>query len=222
MSKRIIGLALAVVSAALLALPPLASAETLHIDQITTFSVSGSGGTLTSTEGGSVTCTKTSGKGSFSTSTVGTASLVFTGCTGPFGFACTTGTEPSGTITAHNSFDLITVSSGKPGVLLTPASSNEPTAGKGKQFTEFSCLGISIKVFGTGSIGTLSTSVCSAASTTSTLTFASTATSGHQEDITYTGGTFDLLSTITAKHPTSSLDGNATLTYPGARIATCT
>src|SRR6476620_1636092 len=220
MSKRMMVFVMAVVSAALFALPAGAAAQSWHIDQTTSFSVTGSGGTLTSTEGSSLTCTSTTGTGTFSTTTGGNISMTFHGCTGPFGFACTSAGQSSGTITTTSSFDGIMVSSGKPGILLTPTGSTEPTPGQ-KLYKEFSCLGISIKIFGKGAIGTLSTSFCSAASTTATLTFTSTAQPGHQEDKTWTGTTYDLQSNITASHPTFSTDGTTTLTFPAARKATC-
>jgi len=66
------------------------------------------------------------------------------------------------------SVELITVNSAKPGILLTPDSAVKPTETSSDaslksllQFSEFSCLGISVKVFGNGLIGTLSSSVCS-------------------------------------------------------------
>jgi hypothetical protein len=227
MSKKMMVLALAVVSAALFALPAVASAQSWHLDSTTSFSVTGSGGKLTSTEGGSVECSETKGSGTFTSTTGGSVSLVFHKCTGPFGFACTTAGQTSGTITAAATFDAIMVVSSasekKPGVLLTPTGASEPTAGEGKQFNEFSCLGISIKVFGKGVIGTITAPACGVASSTATLSFTSVeGKSGHQTHSTYTGNQFLLRSTITASHPNSSLDGTGTLTFPAARTMTCT
>jgi len=224
MSKKTILLALAAVSAAMLALPALASAQSWHLDSTTSFSVSGSGGTATFTEGGSVSCSSTTGSGTFSTTTAGSVSLTLHGCTGPFGFACTSPGQSSGTITTSASFDGIMVTSSasekKAGVLFTPTQSAEPTPGL-KQFVEISCLGISIKMFGKGMIGTISSPACGVASSTVTVVFSSSST-GHQEDKTYTGTTFDLQGTITESHPTYSLDATATITNANTRTRTCT
>jgi hypothetical protein len=219
MSKKMMVLALAVASAALFALPAVASAQSWHLSQTTTFSVTGGQGKLTATDGTSVTCSSTTGSGSFSTTTAGTVSLVFHGCTG-FGFACTTAGQPSGTITVANSFNGIMVSTNNPGVLLTPDSlSSTETLGK-KFITEFSCLGISTKVYGNGVIGTIHSPVpaCGATASTWGLNFESSM-SGHQKDQVWTGTSYDLISN---SHSTSSLDGTATLHFPAARTLTCT
>src|SRR6476620_8493558 len=221
MRRKTFLLALAAVSAAM---PALVSAQSWHLDNTTSFSVTGSGGNLTSTEGASISCTSTTGSGAFSTTTSGSVSLVLHGCTGPFGFACTSAGQSSGTVTLVTSFDGIMVTSSasekKAGVLFTPTTSVEPTPGL-KQFVEISCLGISIKMFGKGMIGTISSPACGVASSTVTVVFSSSST-GHQEDKTYTGTTFDLQGTITESHPTYSLDATATITNANTRTRTCT
>jgi|SRR6476620_6928459 len=227
MSKKMMALALAVVSAALFALPAVASAQSWHLSQAVAFSVTGSGGTMTSTEGASIQCTSTTGAGTFSTTTSGSVSLIFHGCTGPFGFACTTTNQSSGTIVISTAFNGIMVTSSAstkdPGVVLTPTGSTEPTAGKGKQFTEFSCLGISVKVAGNGIIGTIHNPAvpCNATASTWGINFES-ASAGHQADKLWTGVTYDAYSTLTSSHPTASLDGTATLHFEAARTLTCT
>ncbi|HYQ79790.1 MAG TPA: hypothetical protein VEP91_11845 [Solirubrobacterales bacterium] len=218
MSKKMMVLALAVVSAALFALPAMASAETLHVSATTTFSITGSGGNLTSTEGPSISCTSTTGSGTFSTTTGGSTSLLFHGCTSVF-LPCTSAGQSSGTISAAGSFDLITVSQNSAGILLTPSSAEEVTGQK--VFSEFSCSGVTVHTFGPGVIGTLSSTICGASITTATASFASTS-AGHQTDKTYTGNTFDMSSDLTASHPTASLDGTATLNLAAARTVTCT
>jgi|SRR6476620_6593473 len=227
MSKKMMALGLAVACAALFALPAAASAQVWHLSETVGFTVTGSGGTMTTTEGASVQCTSTTGSGSFSTTTSGFLSLTFHGCTGPFGFACTTAGQSSGTIALSNSFNGImvtsTASTKDPGVLLTPTGSTEPTAGKGKQFTEFSCLGISVKVAGNGIIGTIHNPEppCGATASTWGVNFVS-ASAGHQADKVWTGVTYDAYSTVTASHPTASLDGTATLHFEAARTLNCT
>jgi hypothetical protein len=220
MSKKMMVLALAVASAALFALPAVASAQSWHLSATTSFSVTGAGGKLTSTDGTTFTCSSTTGSGSFSTTTAGTMSLVFHGCTG-FGFACTTPGQPSGTITLSVSFDAIMVSTNNPGVLLTPDSSSiTETLGK-KFLTEYSCLGISTKVYGNGVIGTIHSPVpaCGATATTWGLNFESSALAGHQKDKLWTGTEYDLISN---SHSTSSIDDTLTLHFPLARTLTCT
>jgi hypothetical protein len=110
MSKKMIVLALAAVSAALFAMPAVASAQSWHLDTTTTFSVSGAGGTLTSTAGLTITCAGTSGSGTFSTTTEGTVSLLFSGCKEAFSLPCTTAGQASGAVKLTARFDAIMVS----------------------------------------------------------------------------------------------------------------
>ncbi|HYQ79791.1 MAG TPA: hypothetical protein VEP91_11850 [Solirubrobacterales bacterium] len=219
MSKKMMVLALAVVGAAFFALPAMASAETAHVSAATSFSIASSTtGNLTSTEGGSISCTSTTGTGTFSTTTGGSASLILHGCSSVF-LPCTSAGQSSGTIAASASFDLITVSNGSAGILLTPIGPEEVTGQK--VFSEFSCSGFTVKTFGPGVIGTLSSTVCGSSTSTATLSFVSTS-AGHQSDKSLTGGTFDLSSDLTKSHPTASLDGTATLNLSAARTFICT
>lgn len=106
------------------------------------------------------------------------------------------------------------------GVLLTPDTSAEPTPGL-KEFNSFSCFGITIKVFGKGVIGTITSPACGVTSSTATVSLGSSSP-GIQADQTWTGSSFDLVSSITSSHPTTSLDGSATITFPSSRTMTCT
>jgi hypothetical protein len=223
MSKKMMALAFA--CAALFALPATASAQTAHLSATTTFSVTGSGGTLTSTSGTSINCTSTTGSGTFSTTTSGSVSLLFHGCNA-FGFPCTSPGHSSGTITTSNSFNGIMVSAGtstgKAGILLTPtgAGTLTPSLPSHKFVTEFSCIVQSVKVYGNGAIGTIEES-CGTSSSTFRLNFESSL-QGHQKDLTWTGTTYDMISNVSASHPTSSLDGTATIHFPAARQLHCT
>jgi hypothetical protein len=222
-------LALAVVSAALFALPAVASAQSWHISQTTAFSVTGAGGNLSTVSGTTVSCSSTTGSGSFSTTTEGSVSLIFHGClTGGF-FSCTTPGQSAGTITVSNKFDGIMVATNKPGVLLTPsgASSTEATpsdpVNKGKKLlTEFVCAGITTKVYGNGVIGTIHSPAnpCGATGTTWGLNFEKSA-HGQQKHKLWTGKEYDLI-TGAEGHPTSALEGTATLHFPASRTMTCT
>lgn len=224
MMKKTMVLALAVVSAALFSLPTVAAAQSWHLDQTTSFSVSGAGGTVTASAGVSFVCSGTSGSGAFSTTTEGTVTLLISGCHEAFSLPCTTAGQASGVIKLTAKFDAIMVKSSasekKPGILFTPDLSAEPTPGL-KEFNQFSCFGITVKVFGKGIIGTISAPACGAASSTATLSFASSA-AGVQADQTYTGSSFDLLSSLSSSHPTTSLDSTTTMTFPAARTMTCT
>jgi hypothetical protein len=223
MSKKMMLLALAVACAAVFALPAAASAQTAHLSATTSFSVAGSGGTLTSHSGSSVVCTGTTGSGTFSTTTSGSATLQFSGCTSS-GFSCSN-TGTAGQIKVTNSFNGIMVSAGtstgKAGILLTPTGSSTLTSASTKLFTEFTCLGfITISVYGNGVIGTIEES-CSTSSNTFKLIFESSETKGTQKDLEWTGVKYDLKNDQSG-HPTSSLDGTATMTLPAARQLHCT
>lgn len=222
MSKKMMVSALAVVSTALFALPAVASAQSWHLGSSTAnFTVTGSGGSFTSTAGGGISCTSTMGNGAFSTSTGGSVSLALSGCKGPLGVSCTSAGQATGVVVASMAFDAIMVATNKPGTLFTPVSSAEPTVGL-KTLWEMSCFGLAVKVFGKGLIATISAPACGVASSTSTLTFGSTAQTGHQEDKVWTGSSFDLTSTLTGSHPTFSLDASWTLTFFAPQTRTCT
>jgi hypothetical protein len=219
MGQKKMVLALAVVSAALFAMPAVASAQSWHLDQTSLFSVAGSGGTLTSTV--SITCSATTGSGNFSTTTEGTVTLLFSGCKEAFNLPCTTSGQASGVIKTTARFDAIMFSPLRPALLLTPDLSNEVTP-KLKEFNNFVCLGLTVRVFGAGVIGTITAPECGKASTNYTVVFASSS-AGEQADLLYTGTRFDLSSNISqTSHPTASLDGTATITFPAARTMTCT
>jgi hypothetical protein len=232
MNKKTMVLAMATACAALFALPAAASAQTAHLSVTTSFSVTGVGGKLTSTEGpGPVSCSSTTGSGTFSTTTSGSVSLLFHNCTFA-GFPCTSTGHSSGTITASHSFNLIMVSAGtstgKAGILLTPTGSivltSSPANISKKLTTEYTCsvLGLSqvIKVYSNGVIGTIE-ETCGTSSTTFRLVFESSSP-GHQKHLTWTGTTYDMISDITSSHPTASLDGTATMHLPAARQLHCT
>lgn len=219
MNKRIIVFAVSVLTTVMLALPIAASAQSWHLDQTTSFSVAGLGGTLTSSL--NVSCVETAGSGTFSTTTEGTVSIRFSKCKEAFGLPCTTAGQVNETIKMTAKFDAVMVSSTaekKPGVLLTPDTSTDITPGL-KEFGNFSCFGITVKVFGKGVIGTMSG--CGVANTEAIITF-SASSAGGQIDKTYTGNTFDLQTSISSSHPTAGLDGGVVATYPAARTMTCT
>jgi hypothetical protein len=222
MSKKMILLALAV--AALFALPSAASAEEIHFTNVTTFTGAGGAGSLSATNEPKVSCTATSASGQFNTgsSTTGTVTLDFTGCTAEFlGIKgnCNTSGAASGTISAKGTFHLITFvnskSEKKPAILVTPET------------TTLICAGFSrVDVTGNGIIGTITSPACGASSKTMEVKFE--ATGSTQNHIEYTGVKYDLQadtenaageisSTVTA-----GLQGTVTLTSATSGTLDCT
>jgi hypothetical protein len=72
----------------------------------------------------------------------------------------------------------------------------------------------------TGVIGTIH-QACGASASTFGLVFESSSP-GHQKHLTWTGTTYDLISNVSASHPTTSLDPTATMHFPAARQLLCT
>ncbi len=216
MSKKMMLLALTVVSAAFFALPAIASAQEIHLEPGNgeTFKVSGAGGELRAEGEPTVTCEGTTGSGSFDSgsSTTGKAALEFTGChvNVLFTIPChTTGAPANNTIVSSGDFHLITTSTAAPGILLTAVE------------TAIECSGIStIKVTGSV-IGTITSPKCGKSSTSVGLSF--TATGSTQNHLTYTGVNYDLQSrTGTAEERTAALVGSATNTTANAQTLNCT
>jgi hypothetical protein len=179
MSKKIILLALAAVSAVVFALPAMAMAEDspLHVVPKPEGSKKVDGvGTATLTGGfGSVECTANSGTASFTSTTSGSFEQTFTGCK-LAGASCTTSGQASGTITTQSlPFDLLTVAhtpangTTGPGILVTP------NAGTG-QFATFTCGFLGFTVKGNGLIGTITKPACGSSSTEATVEFSSSST----------------------------------------------
>ncbi|HEU4461211.1 MAG TPA: hypothetical protein VFR75_01335 [Solirubrobacterales bacterium] len=228
MSKKMMLLALSVVSAALFALPAIASATPAHISATENFTVSkGAAETaeLETTGGEKVQCHKgVTGSGSWHSTTTGTLTLEFHECTtaSPFGnLTCTTrttegGTSPetAGTIrTTHLEFHLITIAANSPGVLITPSAGTNHFAG-------FTCGGglVSRTVIGNGILGTITAPACGVASTTATLKFEQGATTGLQKHTTYTGVNYHLESN--GQKAVEVAEGK--LTFPAPKTITCT
>jgi hypothetical protein len=176
MSKKIMLLALAAVTAAMFALPAAAAADSLHITPAPSAgdkTIHGVGGaTLTTTDGTTVTCAGFKGTANFESGTTGTMQLTFGGdCTGPFGSTCTSNTpaESSGNIqTTVLPFHLVTLKGKLPGVLVTPSTDGA--------FAHFICGGfISVTVTGNGVLGTITSPSCEGESSTATVSFGQSA-----------------------------------------------
>jgi len=203
MSKKMMLLALSVVSAVLFALPAVASATPAHISATEPFTVAkglvSEKGILETTGGEKIECLKgVSGEGSWHSTTTGTLTLEFHECTAPtiFGnLTCTTrtsegGTNPesAGTIRTTNlEFHMIMIAANTPGVLITPDTATNV-------FAHFTCGGglVTKTVVGNGVIGTITSPACSTPSTTATLKFEQGATTGLQKHTTYTGVNYHL------------------------------
>lgn len=220
MIRRSILLALAAVSAATVALPALALAQSAHLDAKGSFIILG--GHMLSTGAGAtaVTCTAVGGSGSFDTPTTGTLRAVYHGCKNNLGFTCASTDEghltASQTITSTEMpFELIMYATNKPAILLTP---NAVSGG----FAHFTCIAPSIKVTwqGSGLIGTITKPKCGEKSTTMTINFERSG--GTQSHMLYTGTNYDLTFKVLANEATGAFSGETTINFPAARTLECT
>jgi hypothetical protein len=218
MSKKMKLLALAV--AALFALPSAASAQEIHFTNVTTFSGSGGVNLISAVNEPKISCTGTSASGSFNagSTTTGSVNLIRSGCTAEFlGIkgTCNTAGDSSGVITSSASFHLITISTGKPGILLTPVTSTT------------TCVGFArTELTGNGIIGTITSPACGASSKELKLSFE--AEGSTQKHIEYTGVKYDLLADTensageTTSTATAALSGSTTLQSATAGTLECT
>jgi hypothetical protein len=213
MSKKMMLLALAV--AAMFAIPSAASAQEIHINGMSSFTISGPGKSLLAETEPKLTCTSTGGSGSFNagSTTTGSFTLDFTGCTAEFfGIkgTCSTSGGASGTIANTGTFHLITFSS-KPAILMTT-----------NPFIMI-CAGF-LKTEVTGSfIGTITSPACAASSKEFGLSFKSSSSPVTQEDELYTGVNYDLRAkTEGASEATAGLVGTSTLKSTTAGLLECT
>jgi hypothetical protein len=231
MSKKIILLALAAISAAMFALPAVASAGEWSLDSASgkypvNFKLSSTGSTILTTDDGTglkVTCKSAGGSGiQESATTSKEVTLTFSECTeNLFSSKCTTSGQTAGTIkttdlTGHN-VKLEPSPSTLRGVLLTP---------KEGHFATFTCAGglFSLKVGGTGIIGELiSPTACNAVSNVATVTF-QTVGEGTQKwtQVTTTGSKFDLTASKNGGTPvTAGQDGLGHITFDENMTFTC-
>jgi len=183
MSKKMMLLALAVVSAAAFALPAGASAAELHLTNVTKFTGTSSAGTLSAKEEPVIECKGPNHvEGTVSAGgTTGTISLDYTECFSLF-FPCNTAGAPSKTIKTGGTFHLITVNplNPKPAILITP------------EHTTVICPGIPNTTTVTGNlIGTITSPECGKSSKKMTMSFNSSS-GPTQEHKTYTGVTYNL------------------------------
>jgi len=182
MSKKMMLLALAVVSAAAFALPAGAPAAELHLTNVTKFSGTFNGGTFTAQEEPTFECGGPNhAEGAVSAGgTTGTISLDYTSCRALGFFECHSGAT-AGTIKTASTFHFITINS-KPGILLTP------------EHTTFTCAGIANTTTVTGNlIGTITSPKCGGSSSEMSISFNSNS-GPTQEHKSYTGVSYNLTS----------------------------
>ena len=178
MSKKMMLLALSVLSAAAVALPAGAPAAELHWTNVTKFSGTFNGGTLSAKDEPTITCDGPNHvEGTVSAGgTTGTISLDYTECRSFF--SCQSGATAN-TIKTGGTFHFITINE-KPGVLVTP------------EHTTITCSGIANPVTVTGNvIGTITKPTCGGSSNEMTISFNSNNTQT-QEHKLYTGVSYNL------------------------------
>jgi hypothetical protein len=217
MGKKLVLLALAVVSAALFALPAIASAAEIHLDTATTFTGTGGAGSLVAEGEPTITCESTDANNGVINAggTTGSMVLVFTGChTSVFGFTAkchTTGSALDNTIASGGTWHIFKSFAVAPDILVTANP------------TEVICAGISSTYVEGNIIGTITSPKCGESSNKMSLSFS--ATGSTQNHLAYTGKNYDLLARTggsggTAR--TAGLNSTATLTSNVAGTLTCT
>jgi hypothetical protein len=222
MKKRTIMFALAAVSAALFALPAVASAGEWKIDPangVFPLNYTIAGGSTTLTAGQTVTCSSSTGSGKYTTATTGELTLTFHNCKTLGIFNCTSAGQPAGTIkttalTTHN-VKLEPSPSTVTGVLITPNAGH---------FASFTCAGgiASVVVNGNGIIGEVTSPACNTASTTAVLDFTTSAGVQKWMQITTAGTKFDLSASLNGgAAETAAQDGKGTVTFSQKATHTC-
>jgi hypothetical protein len=225
MKHKLIMLALAAASSALLALPVVASAAEWTIDSETgalpTFTSSGGAAKLTSSGFGAflpIECSHNTDSGKYTSTTTLVVTMAFTECT-QSGNTCTTPGQPAGTIkttelVSHNIMIDNTEQGGTPGLLITTNNGH---------FATFVCGGSTFVIDGNGIIGDVSSPKCGAAfSKTFTLVFA-TLSAGNQKYklVETTGTSYDLVTTTAVSTLTTGLDVTFTRTFNQGVKMTC-
>src|SRR4051794_32983245 len=191
MSKKIMLLALTVVSAALFILPAMTTAAEIHIEGATgkTATASAAGGNFVSSGEPTITCMTLAASGSFTSETTVSVDQSYGGCsTTILGVTlhCRTTTEGTGVIKTSNVFHLITIDTiSKPGILMTPPFS---TVICGEGFSERK-----LQVDGNGAIGTVTSPACGGSSSSMTISFSAPGAS--QEHKLYTGTSYQTSTT---------------------------
>jgi hypothetical protein len=226
MSKKLMLFALAAVSAALFAMPALASAEDipLHLNPTPAGAQAiddvGANPTLSTTGGSTIECNTFSGSATFEAGgTTGSMDLDFSGSCHDVstGASCNSPGAAAGTIaTTTLPFHLVTLANNKPGVLVTPNSTTNT-------FAHIECAFGFVKftVNGNGVIGTITSPGCGTPSTSATIDFNATA-HGVQEHTTVAGTTTEYTLVRSDIGQTAALDETGKLTLTGESKLECT
>jgi hypothetical protein len=226
MSKKLMLLALAAVSAAMFALPAMASAATWDLNTAPAgeFTVTTSTApVLSNTNNELVECTSSSGSGKYTTASSGTLKLVFHGCKTPtfFNAACSSGAT-SGTIETTTELPFSNV-------YLDAAHTKLGVTIKGKgeeeHFASFTCAGfISFKVTGT-ILGEVEKTCTSPSTTQFPLTFTKTS-NGHQtwKQVEGAGSIEDLVvdNRLNSTSSTGAEVGTGFVNFTTAKTIQCT
>jgi hypothetical protein len=228
MSKKMMVLALTIISAAMFALPAVVSATPLHISSTGNFTVKGGPRTLSTSSGTTVQCGEVTGSGSFTTTTTGTVSMTFGPTCGTTLFGVTdhcqsitpAPTETGIIRTTALSFHLIKANettTKDPAILITPSSTVPPTFYHIECETIFGNINFAIE--GNGFIGKIKSPSCGGKGKTATFDFNAPA-HGVQELTQSTGVTYNL----TKSGEKSALDMETMITFTDGveRTLTCT
>jgi hypothetical protein len=190
MAQKLMLLALAVVSAAALALPAGAPATEIHLTNVTKFSGTFNGGTLAAKEEPTIECGELShAEGTVSAGgTTGTISLDYTGCRAIGFFFCQTAGAPlNNTIRTSGSFHFIKIRNSTldtvPAVLITP------------EHTSITCAGFEKPNTITGNvIGTITSPECGGSSKKMSISFNSNSGPTQEHKTNTTGISYNLTS----------------------------
>jgi hypothetical protein len=216
MSKKIMLLALAAVSAAMFAVPAMAMAEDIpnHVvpKPLVATPITGGTSTLQSTSGLKVTCGKVAGSATWTSSTTGKINLTFSSdCTeNLFGTEC--GSIP----TTELEFHLLTLPNNVPGILITSNNNH---------FATFTCTGgfVKVVVSGNGIIGKITSPACGGSSVTSKILFSQTAGVQAQKTVAGTETVYNLKSSTNGAAPVEAgQSGEGTVTFPESTKLECT
>jgi hypothetical protein len=212
MSKKIMLLGLAVVAAAMFALPATGSAAELHWSNLTTFTGTAGAGTLSTGGEPTISCTSGHVHGEPSAGgTTGEVTFDFTGCTDSiFHAAChTAGSALNNTIESKGTYHLVTLASSNPGMLVTTEK------------TTITCAGFFTTTVQGNLLGTITSPACGGSSKEMKTSFA--ATGSTQNHLEYTGVKYDLTSTTSGGSAnTAGLTASGTISQTTAGTLTCT
>ena len=171
------------------------------------------GGAASITGGLEPNCTTITGSGKFENESTGKVKLTFHACKVSI-FNCSTGANPGTIETTELPFHLVFITTGKPGILVTPGANNH--------FASFSCVLGNAVMAGNGFIGEI-TSPCNVKSKTFAFKFSGSGPNQTHKTIDESGTEYSLKSSIGGGELTAAaLDLSATATWVGGGEGTIT